>query len=253
MSRFVLYHRVPSPFIANLSQSCTGVDAKIPLATRCEHHDATHMHTQVLGSAAIVTATLNEIRIWSMEGERIGQFGRDHWDIAVGMKLTQTHSAAECGFEKSAHLLHNRHCCTPVQVLLVSLPLAQTMADDRVYMSCLGSCRCLEPAHTDFVRESRDDETEVIDEGGGDDDDDGMGELLSRLWVSESVQGSPGSPIATFEEEIPEEVRCPWRFATVIQRVSRCDRMPAEDHLFLLACCMIACPKRHSVLADRGL
>lgn len=112
-----------------------------------------------------------------------------------------------------------------------------------------------EPAHTDVARESRDEETEVVDEGGGDDDDDGMGELLSRLWVSEAVQGSPGSPIAAFQEEIPEEVRCPRRFVTVIQhiRVSGSDRMLAEDHLFLFATCMMACPKGHSVLSDGGL
>jgi len=38
---------------------------------------------QIMGSAAIVTATLDEIRIWSIEGQRIGQFGRDRWDLSV--------------------------------------------------------------------------------------------------------------------------------------------------------------------------
>lgn len=38
---------------------------------------------QVLGSAAIITATLDEIRIWSIEGQLIGQFGSDHWDLSV--------------------------------------------------------------------------------------------------------------------------------------------------------------------------
>ena len=40
----------------------------------------------VIGSAAIITATLDEIRIWSIEGEHIGQFGRDQWDLSVGIK-----------------------------------------------------------------------------------------------------------------------------------------------------------------------
>ncbi len=38
---------------------------------------------QVLGSAAIITATLDEIRIWSIEGRLIGQFGSDQWDLSV--------------------------------------------------------------------------------------------------------------------------------------------------------------------------
>lgn len=41
---------------------------------------------QIAGSAAIVTATLDEIRIWSIEGQRIGQFGRDRWDLSVGIE-----------------------------------------------------------------------------------------------------------------------------------------------------------------------
>ena len=41
---------------------------------------------KILGSAAIVTATLDELRIWTLEGELIGQFGREQWDLSVGIK-----------------------------------------------------------------------------------------------------------------------------------------------------------------------
>lgn len=47
----------------------------------------------VAGSAAILSATLDEIRIWSVEGQRIGQFGRDRWDLSVGIR----HSVDEEG------------------------------------------------------------------------------------------------------------------------------------------------------------
>ena len=38
----------------------------------------------ILGAAAIVTATLRETRIWSIEGQLIGQFGSGSWDVSVG-------------------------------------------------------------------------------------------------------------------------------------------------------------------------
>ena len=40
---------------------------------------------EVPGSSAIVSATLDEVRIWSVEGQRIGQFGHDRWDLSVGI------------------------------------------------------------------------------------------------------------------------------------------------------------------------
>lgn len=41
---------------------------------------------KVPGSSAIVSATLDEVRIWSVEGQRIGQFGHDRWDLSFEIK-----------------------------------------------------------------------------------------------------------------------------------------------------------------------
>jgi len=102
---------------------------------------------QVLGSAAIITATLDEIRIWSIEGRLIGQFGSDQWDLSVIDK--QAASMTLQGGETSE-------------------------------LSMLEQ------------------------EGINDEQDAGMSELLSRLWESDTKQGSL---TGAADEESPEEVR----------------------------------------------
>ena len=107
---------------------------------------------QVLGSAAIVTATLDEIRIWGIEGQLIGQFGSDYWDLSVPSKRVVSTTQQGLNRTNSELALHEQ-------------------------------------------------------DGINDEHDDGMSELLSRLWVADTNQGSSMSPTGASDEEIPEEVR----------------------------------------------
>jgi len=42
--------------------------------------------SNIQGSSVLVTAAQTEMRMWTAEGEHIGQFGREHWDLTCGVK-----------------------------------------------------------------------------------------------------------------------------------------------------------------------
>ena len=91
----------------------------------------------VAGSAAILSATLDEVRIWSVEGQRIGQFGRDRWDLSVGIR----HSFDELDEEGEASPLDDDEegrCC-PIALGLLSRPARLCI--------CVTGCMCTHDRH----------------------------------------------------------------------------------------------------------
>jgi len=43
-------------------------------------------NSTIQGSSVLVTAAQSEMRMWTAEGEHIGQFGREFWDLTLGVK-----------------------------------------------------------------------------------------------------------------------------------------------------------------------